>query len=508
MAVEQTPLVHRLSDLLAGFAAVDPARDRDVRGLANDSRRVRPGDLFLARAGQRTHGLDFLREALQAGAVAVAWEPLGAAPNGQRSWQPPAPDPRVPMFGIEGLGGKIGVIADRFYAHPSRALFVIGITGTDGKTSCSQFLAQALSGDLERCGVIGTLGYGLYGQLQAAAHTTPDALTLQSLLADMRDRGVRRVVMEVSSHSLEQERVSGVAFDVAVLTNLTRDHLDYHGDQAAYARAKRRLFETPGLHYAVINADDAFGRELLSALPAEVRAYGYSLDPAGGAQVRSADLRMTDTGFEMYVVTPWGEGRLRSGLLGRFNAGNLLAALSVLLIMDVPLPEALQRLGRTATVPGRMERFGGGPGRPLVVVDYAHTPEALSQVLQELRRHCTGELWCVFGCGGERDAGKRPLMGAGAERHADRVVVTDDNPRHEDPTQIVIDILLGMRDPDAAYIRRERGQAIAFAIEQARPGDVVLVAGKGHEEYQLIGDRTLSFSDRERVAELLDKVWP
>jgi UDP-N-acetylmuramoyl-L-alanyl-D-glutamate--2,6-diaminopimelate ligase len=320
----------------------------------------------------------------------------------------------------------------------------------------------------------------------------------------------RHVAMEVSSHALDQGRVDGVDFHVAVWTNLTRDHLDYHGDMAAYAQAKQRLFKAPGLRHAVINLDDDYGRELLAAIPAGVQIIGYTLNPntarhsvpAPEYLLAGSDLQLTDAGLDLHVQSPWGEGRLRAGLLGRFNASNLLAALATLLALGVSFDSAVQRLGRVTTVPGRMERFGGGR-QPLVVVDYAHTPDALEQALRALRGHCHGKLWCLFGCGGERDTGKRPLMGEVAERNADRVVVTDDNPRGEDPIQIVADIMAGMRNPDAAYLRRDRTQAIAFAIAQARPGDIILVAGKGHEDYQLVGTRRIPYSDRLSVMTLL-----
>lgn len=493
----------RLSTLLAGLTDVDPTQDRAIHGLAVDSRKVRPGDLFLACAGGRTHGLDFAADAVRAGASAIA--------HGQdaREAGPIALGLGVPMIAVPGLREKIGIIADRFYGHPTRELFVAGVTGTNGKTSYSQFLAQALERRQQRCGVIGTLGYGLYGSLASGAHTTPDALTLHTLLADMRAQGVRNVVMEVSSHGLSQGRVAGVAFDVAVWTNLTRDHLDYHGDMKAYYEAKRRLFEMSGLRHAVVNMDDPYGRLLCESLPSGVELIRYGLgerDERGARYVLGTDLRLHSTGFDMRVVSSWGEGTFGSSLLGRFNASNLLAVLATLLAMDMPLAEALRLLEQASTVPGRMERFGGGPDRPLVVVDYAHTPDALEQVLLALRAHCAGQLWCVFGCGGERDSGKRPMMGAAAERCVDRVVITNDNPRREDPARIIVEIQAGLQRPDSAYVQPDRATAIRFAIEHAHPGDVVLLAGKGHEEYQLIGDEKFPFSDRALAAQLVGEV--
>ena len=343
------------------------------------------------------------------------------------------------------------------------------------------------------------------------SHTTPDALTLHALLNDMRAQGARSVVMEASSHGLEQGRVNHVAFDTAIFTNLSRDHLDYHLTMAAYAAAKRRLFLMPGLKKAVINTDDVYGRELLAALPASVHSVAYGLTPIhpelrSHAGVWGSNVQLSMNGFEMDVSSPWGEGHLCSPLLGRFNASNLLAVLAVLLLNGIPLAEALRRVAEINTIPGRMERFSA-VGKPLVVVDYAHTPDALTQVLSTLREHLTrgARLWCVFGCGGERDCGKRPLMGAAAEQLADYVVITDDNPRHEDPLGIITDILAGLANPDGVYIQRLRAEAIAFAITYARPGDIVLVAGKGHESHQQIGAQKFPFSDRQRVFDLLNK---
>ncbi len=493
-----------LSTLLSGIASVPTRSDRQVSGLCLDSRAARAGDLFLACAGLRSHGIEYLDQALRAGVAAVAWEPR----LGFEQLPPMAKAPDVPAFEVPDLSHRVGVIADRFYGHPSKDLCVVGITGTDGKTSCAQFLAGSLNTADAPCGVIGTLGYGLYGETEDASHTTPDAVRLHGLLARMRDAGARCVVMEVSSHALEQGRVNGVDFDVAVLTNLSRDHLDYHGDEQAYARAKQRLFEQPGLRTAVLNLNDAFGRELSTMLPAGVAAVGYGLEPLQDADVAhrvvGSALRLGDDGLRMQVTTPWGAGEVRAPLLGRFNAANVLAVFSVLLSQGWSFERARDAMAVLPQVPGRMERFGGGD-RPLAVVDYAHTPDALRHVLGALREHCHGELWCVFGCGGDRDRGKRPLMGAAAEQLADRVVVTDDNPRSEDADAIVADILGGMEKPEAVRLERDRDRAIRQALGQACPGDVVLVAGKGHEDYQLVGDRRLAFSDRALVCQVLEE---
>jgi len=480
---------------------VNVSRDSAVSGLALDSRRVQAGDLFLAVAGTQTHGLQHARQAIALGAAAVAWEPVDA----DTSLAEMAALLPVPVVAVPDLGRSVGLLADRFYGHPSRGLFMIGVTGTDGKTSCCHFIAQALNSDDRRCGVIGTLGYGLYGELSAATHTTPDALTVQQTLSSMQQQGARCVVAEVSSHAMDQGRVRGVTFDLAVLTNLTRDHLDYHGNVEAYAEAKRKLFNTEGLRYAVINADDRFGSALLDAIPPGVAPIAYRLEnepfrtrfPA--QWVIGRNLQFDVNGLRMDVMTPWGSGTLQCGLLGRFNASNLLATLASLCVSGLPFAEAMRRLAATRTVPGRMERFDMGRNRPLVVVDYAHTAGALEAALQSLRAHCTGRLWCVFGAGGDRDHGKRSMMGAAAERFADHVVLTDDNPRTEDAATIVEDICAGLKQPAAVQIEHDRSHAITLALQHAGADDIVLIAGKGHETVQLVGNKALPFSDRERV---------
>lgn len=501
MTAELLTAEHTLARLLQGIDGVTVSRDTAVSGLALDSRKVQAGDLFLAVAGTQVHGLQHARQAIALGAVAVAWEPV----DGNTSLAEAAALLPVPVVAVPDLGHSVGVIADRFYGHPSRGMFMIGVTGTDGKTSCCHFIAQALNSDDRRCGVIGTLGYGLYGELSAGTHTTPDALTMQQLLAAMQLKGARCVVSEVSSHAMDQQRVRGVTFDLAVLTNLTRDHLDYHGNVEAYAEAKRKLFHSKGLRYAVINADDQFGSALLDAIPPGVAPIAYRLE---GVPFRTRfpaqwvighNLQCDANGLRLDVMTPWGSGTLQCGLLGRFNASNLLATLASLCVSGLPFAEAMRRLAATRTVPGRMERFDMGEGRPLVVVDYAHTPGALEAALQSLRAHCSGRLWCVFGAGGDRDHGKRPLMGAVAERCADQVVLTDDNPRTEDAQKIIEDICSGLKQPGSVHIEHDRGAAIAGAVQQAGATDIVLIAGKGHETVQLLGTRSVPFSDREHV---------
>lgn len=487
-----------LQALFSGLPATLPEHDIDVTGVALDSRQVSPGDVFLACHGSRVDGLEFAAAAIAAGAVALACDSTAVA---RARALLATQDRPVALVSVADLNSHVGAVAAAFYGHPSRDPQVIGITGTNGKTSCSHYLAQVLARRAGGCGLIGTLGYGLYGRLGQGQHTTPDAVRLQKELAEIRTAGAGYVVMEVSSHSLEQRRVDGVDFDIAVLTNLTHEHLDYHGDMEHYAAAKQRLFMMPGLRSAVLNHDDRFGRRLLTELGAGgVATLSYAL--AGGADIHGRIGHIDQQGFTLHVDTPWGSGELGSRLLGRFNASNLLAALATLLLLDMPLDECLQALSVVEAVRGRMEHFGGGR-QPLVVVDYAHTPDALRQVLQTLREHCHGRLWCVFGCGGNRDRGKRATMGAIAEGAADRVVLTDDNPRHESGEAIIGDIIAGMSMPEKVVVERDRAAAIRLAVSAAAADDVVLVAGKGHEEYQMIGDQIFPFSDRRYVSDLL-----
>ncbi|MCC6134553.1 MAG: UDP-N-acetylmuramoyl-L-alanyl-D-glutamate--2,6-diaminopimelate ligase [Candidatus Contendobacter sp.] len=483
-----------LGRLLAGFAAV-PAQwaDQLVSGLSADSRTVQAGDLFFARRGGQRHGLEFLEAARAVRAAAVVWEPP------DDGWLPVG-DSDLPLLAAPALGRNLGCIASRFYGEPSRQLAVVGITGTDGKTSCAHFIAQALSDAATGpCGLLGTLGGGVYGQTEPSLHTTPDPLAVQRWLGGLTATGRRYAAMEVSSHALDQGRVNGVAFAVAALTHLSRDHLDYHGTVEAYAAAKRRLFVDHQPRWAILNHDDAFGRHLATEAQgcAPIIAYGLGERPQRLERfVWGEQLELTTAGLRMQVRSSWGDGELSTRLSGRFNASNLLAALATLLALEMPLSEALARLAETAPAPGRMERIGGGPDQPLAVIDYAHTPHALEQALTALRTQHGRRLWCVFGCGGDRDAGKRPLMGAIAERLADRVIVTDDNPRTEDPQQIIAAIQAGMRRPDAAIVIRDRRQAITQALAEAGGGDIVLIAGKGHEDYQIIGTERWPFSDR------------
>jgi UDP-N-acetylmuramoyl-L-alanyl-D-glutamate--2,6-diaminopimelate ligase len=483
--------------------AFTPAQEHLLSGMTLDSRAVKPGDLFLAVAGVKGHGVAFVEDAILHGAAAVAVETDGLA----RVEAVQLPGRSVPVAAVPDLGRRAGELASRFFGEPSAQLRVVGVTGTNGKTSITQFIARAM-GEEAPAGIIGTLGSGLVGTLKTTGHTTPDAVNVHATLAEFLAAGARSVAMEVSSHGLHQGRVNGVRFEVGVFTNLTHEHLDYHGTLEAYAEAKRRLFDFPGMRVGVINADDPVGRRWLSELPPTVEPMGYGLDPAQEPHLQGHQLDLTPEGLAFAVHAAQGEARIQSPLLGRFNASNLLAALGALLALGMPLEVAAARLSRLRAVPGRMERFGGGRGRPTALVDYAHTPDALEQVLHAARAHTRGRLWCVFGCGGNRDRSKRPVMGGVAERLADRIVITNDNPRHEDPDLIIQEIQRGMKQPMSAQVIPDRAEAIAFALNEAAEGDVVVVAGKGHETEQQIGDRRSHFSDREQVAAFFGEEVP
>ena len=475
----------RLAELLPDVAAV-PA-DLVVTGLVMDSRAVTPGDAFVAIAGFGAHGLKFAEQARASGASAILFEP-------------PAPDD-IPApadaIAVPGLRARLGEMGDRFHDHPSAALRMVGITGTNGKTSTVQLIAQAWTLLGTRAATIGTLGAGAYGAALPTGFTTPLVLPLHALLAQLHDEGAQALAMEVSSHALDQGRVAGVHFDIAVFTNLTRDHLDYHGDMATYGAAKAKLFAWPGLQAAVINLDDDYGRALFDALAPPLQRVGVSSRGAADAKLRAERLRLDNRGIAFDLVTAGASHPVRSPLLGRFNVDNLLAVAGVLHAQDVPVADIADTLSRLAPIHGRMNRLGGEAGQPMVVIDYAHTPDALEQALESLRAHAQARLLCVFGCGGERDRGKRPQMAAIAEHGADLVIVTDDNPRGEDGDAIVADIVAGFSAPQRVVILRDRAAAIARAIGEAGPEDIVLIAGKGHEPYQEIAGVKHPFDDTD-----------
>jgi UDP-N-acetylmuramoyl-L-alanyl-D-glutamate--2,6-diaminopimelate ligase len=404
---------------------------------------------------------------------------------------------------INGLRSQVGEIAARFYGRPSESLRVVGVTGTNGKTSIVQLLASALDQLGAKAATIGTLGAGMVGAIDSGERTTPDAISVHALLAQFRAAGATDVAMEVSSHALDQGRVNAVAFGLAVFTNLTRDHLDYHGDMSAYGAAKSRLFTWPGLRTAIINVDDEFGRVLASGLAGAVTCLRYSSE-GNAAEIRASAIRTGGEGLRFVLSTPWGEAEVATPLLGRFNVANLLAVAGSLGAFGYSFAQIHNVLPQLRPVAGRMNRLGGERELPLVVVDYAHTPDALEQALTSLRAHCRGRLICVFGCGGDRDQGKRPQMGGIAERLADRIIVTDDNPRSENGDFIVTQILAGLARPHAATVQRDRAQAIALALHEARYGDVVLIAGKGHEPYQEIAGVRHPFDDLDVARRALE----
>ena len=505
-----------------------------VSHLVTDSRQVKQGDTFVAYPGAQVDGRQFIAQAIAQGANAIIWEAQNFIWN--KAWH-------VPNLAVKNLREQSGEIAALVSGMASKKLWMVGVTGTNGKTSCSHWLAQSFSGLKRKAALIGTLGNGFPPELEPTVNTTPDAIRVHGLLAEFKQQGADVVVMEVSSHALDQGRVNGVNYDVALLTNLSRDHLDYHGDMSSYAAAKRRLFAWEQLKFAVLNLDDAFGRELAEQLqdatspsprplaslspPAcgrggereikysipEVIAYGVSeqaLEEAkrlGVRMVFGANLQLDARGCRMKIQTSWGAGELNSSLLGRFNAENLLGSLAVLLVSDISLADGLNELSTRKAVAGRMQTLAKA-GQPAVVIDYAHTPDALEKVLQtlhEVTAAARGKLICVFGCGGDRDRGKRPMMGIVAGRFADLCIVTSDNPRSEAPAEIIAAIVQEMSGN--YQVIEDREEAIKQAINMAKLEDTILIAGKGHEDYQEIKGVKYPFSDLD-VAQRCMIDWP
>lgn len=502
--VGQTHTAIALSTLIP--SAVETGVDANclsvsVSGLQLDSRQVVSGDLFCALFGKNHDARDYIDIAISNGAAAVL------ADEGDRchgvKWVGV-----VPVIAVSGLRAKLGEIAARFYGYPSQSMHIVGVTGTNGKTSCTQFIAQILHKLDKSCGIIGTLGCGVYPDLHDTGFTTPDALVLQAVLADLRGSNTSIVAMEASSQGLHQHRLTGVEFHTAVFTNLTRDHLDYHGTMAAYAESKRRLFENPALKVGIVNIDDTHAAVMLNALPRCARSYTYSINNRL-ANVHVNNLVFRADGFDASLTTPWGQGEISSHLLGTFNLSNILAAVCGVMTLpgDFRLGDVLNAASLLVPVEGRMAVVGTRSG-VTAVVDYAHTPDGLKNALQAVREHTSGKVWCVFGCGGNRDQGKRPLMAEVAELLADKVIVTDDNPRLENADDIVRQIMFGFSHREQVIIERDRAVAIALAIAGAHDGDVVLVAGKGHESYQDVGGQRLAFSDIEQARLALNRRPP
>ncbi|MCX9157864.1 UDP-N-acetylmuramoyl-L-alanyl-D-glutamate--2,6-diaminopimelate ligase [Niveibacterium sp. 24ML] len=473
-----------------------------VSRLCADSRTVQAGDIFLAYPGAKSDGRRFIADAVKRGAAAVLWEREGFA------WDPAL---LVPHLAWDGLAKVLGDLAHLVYGEPSTRLRLIGVTGTNGKTSITQWLSRSFTAMHERCGVVGTLGIGYPDAIEEGLNTTPDGIVLHSALADFVADGARAVAMEVSSIGIDQARVAGARFDTAVFTNLTRDHLDYHGTMEAYAAAKARLFAWPGLRAAVINLDDEFGLDLARDCgPRLSNTIGYTLGdspehlPEGVHPLVAVDLHGTATGQRFTVLWSGMRAEVEVSIVGRFNVSNLLAVMGVLLAAGHAFEDVAGVIAQLHPPPGRMQAVGGVM-QPLVVVDYSHTPDALEQALKALRPAAQargGRLVCVFGCGGDRDPGKRPMMGAVASRLADRVVLTSDNPRSEDPQAILAQIAAGAGP--SAVVEADRAGAIRHAIDQAAADDVILLAGKGHEPYQEIAGKRLAFSDIEHARAALD----
>jgi UDP-N-acetylmuramoyl-L-alanyl-D-glutamate--2,6-diaminopimelate ligase len=503
-----TPLSATLASTCDWMRQVAPSAQ-----LSSDSRRVVEGDVFLAYPGDEADGRNHIDDAIERGAAAVLYEDS----NGF-SWND-AHD-GVPHRAVSGLKSAAGALASAWYRAPDSAMLTVGVTGTNGKTSCTQWLAAALAQLGEPTAVVGTLGVGICRRgepvkLEATGYTTPDAVLLQRKLADVRDAGATALAIEVSSIGLAQQRLAGMHFDVAVFTNLTRDHLDYHGTMAVYEEAKAELFDWPGLKHAVINLDDDMGLRLVQRLQKNspsVALYGYTVQGRtvpGVTIVGASDARATAAGTTFQVDAPQGSATVKSQVIGQFNVSNLLAVACVLMAHGIDWRKASEALETLTAIPGRMQQLSGNDA-PLVVIDYAHTPDALQKTLGALRdvaRQRGGRLWCVFGCGGDRDAGKRPQMGAAAEA-ADEVIITSDNPRSENPADIMAQIAAGMAGATTTgategarpLLIEDRAAAILRAVKHAAKNDVVLLAGKGHEQYQEIRGRKLPFLDADHAA--------
>ncbi|MEE4246938.1 MAG: UDP-N-acetylmuramoyl-L-alanyl-D-glutamate--2,6-diaminopimelate ligase [Kangiellaceae bacterium] len=474
----------------------------DVKQLTIDSRLVAEGDCFIATVGHVQDGRRFINDAIDRGAHAIICE----ADSLDSTLLDSCKSKNISCFLISELGPKLSAIADYFYQSPSKRLFSVGITGTNGKSSSVQMLSQALHLIDGCCWTLGTLGCGPYGAQKANDNTTADAITVQREFSQAANYGCANAVMEVSSHGLVQGRVSQVDYNVAVFTNLSRDHLDYHKTMEAYGEAKKMLFLMPSLQWAVINVDDKFGRKLKKDDSIKGKKLFLSLrEPSDGADLNqwiwAEDIRLTLSGIKANIYTPWGKGELNVPLIGRFNLYNLLSVIAVLGIKLNDADAVFEAVNQLKSVKGRMQLIKYDD-QPLVIVDYAHSPDALEQVLKATREHCSGKIITVFGCGGDRDPGKRPLMGRVAEKYSNQCIITDDNPRTEDPSAIVEGIKNGFKHSPGKYLSN-RFDAIASAIKSSSSSDVVLIAGKGHEDYQIIGSDKVYFSDEDVAHKVL-----
>lgn len=500
MTAEKLNYSKSLAELLHELTDVDVLID--VTGVAIDSREVKSGDLFMAYRGTQVNGVDYINDAIQAGAVAIAIDE-----DEEVNLQ------SISVIKVPGLREQAGIIISRFYDEPSKQMQVIGVTGTNGKTTVSYMIAQVLFILGKQSAVIGTIGNGRLGKIESANTTTPDPVKLHTLFSSWKNN-VDSVVMEVSSHALDQGRVAGTEFNTVIFTNLSRDHLDYHGTLEEYANAKFQLFQSSGLQHAVINVDDDYGIQLIDLLPTGLNIIAYS------AEKNKFETRRKDVSFvfcesieidhlktKLTIERPWGQVTIKTALLGKFNIENILAAFSTLCVSGFSAEKVAAALSLFTGVPGRMECFFfrlNSSAKPLLIVDYAHTPDALDKALTALRPYCKGKLFCIFGCGGDRDIGKRSQMGTIAESLADQVVITNDNPRTESEEKIVEDILVGIKDKSKVTIKYDRSDAIINTFLNANEDDVILIAGKGHETTQQIGSTLLPFSDRELARRLTE----
>jgi UDP-N-acetylmuramoyl-L-alanyl-D-glutamate--2,6-diaminopimelate ligase len=476
-----------------------------VAGLSLDSRQLVKGDLFFALAGEKIDGRQFITAAIEKGAVAILVE-------ADKKWKNISWINQTPVIAIEKLAQRISEIAGRFYQHPSRRCRLVGITGTNGKTTCALLIAQLTAFLQKRAGLVGTLGFGVLDStltvpfaqqitaVQSTGLTTPDPIRLQKILAHLVDQKTETVALEVSSHSLVLGRVAALEFDTAIFTNLTQDHLDFHGDLNRYAKAKELLLHAPKLRNAIINIDDKWAKSLLQKIPAGVKVIRFSVRDAS-ADIYLSHINLTATGAQAKIHSPWGEADFVTPFIGNFNLSNLVAVIAGVCTGGFTLDDVVALIPRLLAAPGRMESVTLDASNQdiTVIVDYAHTPDALENSLKAIREHTAATVWTLFGCGGDRDKTKRPLMGRIAELNSDYLIVTNDNPRTEEPAAIATDIIRGLHNPNGCLVIADRAKAIDFAVQEAKAGDVILIAGKGHEDYQIFAEQTLSFSDTRQA---------
>ncbi|OOF43573.1 UDP-N-acetylmuramoyl-L-alanyl-D-glutamate--2,6-diaminopimelate ligase [Rodentibacter rarus] len=487
-----------MKKLTALFNLPSLSTEVEINDLVLDSRKVKNGDLFVAIKGHHIDATRFIEQAISAGASAVVAETEDKKKHLHLTYQH-----QIPVIYYYELSKNLSQIADKFYHSPSKKLALVGVTGTNGKTTVSQLLAQWVQLLGHKSAVMGTIGNGLLDQVVEAKNTTGSPVEIQSLLASFVEAGADFAAIEVSSHGLVQHRVEALDFNAAIFTNLSRDHLDYHGSMDNYAQAKKRFFFELNPKLKIVNADDPVGVEWLNELADGIAVTAdVNFQPISDKWLKATSVNFTPEGAVIDFTSTWGKGTLNSPLIGEFNVSNLLLVMATLLALGYSLNDLTGSVSKLKGVRGRMEMIKR-VGKPAVIVDYAHTPDALEKALIASREHCDGKLWCIFGCGGDRDVGKRPLMAKVAEQFADRVIVTTDNPRTEDPDKIEADIVAGFRNMDNVGLIPDREQAIEFAIEGAGENDLIVIAGKGHEDYQIIGNETLPFSDKETAIEYL-----